>query len=54
MSIANKNSIFVYLDIGDIVAILQKLSPSNKQEERIAKKLKYYLALRIFGTEEPE
>ena len=53
MSIANKkDGILVRLDIEDIVAILQKLSPSNKQEESIAKKLKYYLALRIFGTEE--
>ena len=53
MSIANKkNGLLVRLDIEDIVAILQKLSPSNKQEESIAKKLKYYLALRIFGTEE--
>ena len=49
-----KDGILVRLDIEDIVAILQKLSPSNKQEECIAKKLKYCLALRIFGTEEPE
>jgi len=49
-----KDEIPIRLDVGDIVAILQKLSPSNKQEEKIAKKLKYYLALRIFGTEEPE
>ena len=55
MSIANKkNGILVRLDISDIVVILQKLSPSNDEEERIANNLKYYLALRIFGTEEPE
>jgi len=49
-----KDEILIRLDVGDIVAILQKLSPSNKQEEKIAKKLKYCLALRIFGTEESE
>ena len=55
MSIVNKkDGIFVHLDIGDIITILQKLSPSNKQEERIANHLKYYLALGIFKVEEPE
>jgi len=48
------DGIIVRLDISDIITILQKLSPSNKEEERIANNLKYYLALRIFGTEEPE
>ena len=56
MSTVNKKKtdIVVYLDIGDIIAILQKLSPSNKQEERIAKKLKFYMALNIFGDEDLE
>jgi hypothetical protein len=52
----NKKSgeITVHLDIGDIVAILQKLSPSNEHEEHIAEKLKYYMALGIFGDEDLE
>jgi len=56
MSTVNKESgeITIHLDIGDIIAILQKLSPSNKQEERIAKKLKFYMALNIFGDEDLE
>ena len=48
------DGILVRLDIGDIVAILQKLSPSNKQEERIAEKLKWCLAFKLFGIEESE
>ena len=54
MNTVNKKSgeITVHLDIGDIVAILQKLSPSNEHEERIAKKLKVYMALNIFGDHE--
>jgi len=56
MSTVNKKSgeITVHLDIGDIVAILQKLSPSNEHEEHIAEKLKYYMALGIFGDEDLE
>jgi len=49
-----KDGILIRLDIGEIIAILKKLSPANKHEEVIAEKLKFCLALGIFGKVEPE
>ena len=44
----NNNDVPMYLSINDIVIILQKLSPNNDQENRVAEKLKSYLTIKLF------